>query len=305
MGLIALDCAKCGARLQVDDQTPTYTCKYCHTVHERDYSNGAAPTPQSLRIMAERSIANAEYGKAMQFIEQGLAIDPNYGELLALEVKAREGLASLAESHRSQTADELKQIGNHGEAEQYHLQAQFILTELQVNKKVYGSNSALTGATPANVDLALQYIDRSIELFPDSPVDLNLKALLLWEGKGNTEGATALLEKAAALNPRDINIQNNLKASKSSSCFIATAAFGTPFALEVDVLRTWRDQRLLISYWGKCFVALYYRISPPIANIIATRPALKRITRWWLAPLVKVLSHKYSRNHARVTDRAA
>jgi tetratricopeptide (TPR) repeat protein len=249
--------------------------------------------------MAERSIANGEYGKAMQFIEQGLVIDPHHSELLALELKARDGLTSLAESHLSQTADELKQIGNRGEAEQYHLQAQFILNELQANKKVYGSNSSLTGATPANVDLALQYIDRSLELFPDSPVYLNLKALLLWEGNGNKESATALLEKAAALNPRDINIQNNLNALKSSAspCFIATAAFGTPFALEVDVLRNWRDQHLLLSSWGKSFVTVYYRISPPIANFIATRPALKHMTRRFLMPLVKVLAHKYSLNH--------
>ncbi len=242
--------------------------------------------------MAERAIANAEYGKAMQFIEQGLTIDPHHSELLALEIKAREGLTSLAENHLTQTEEELRQIGNRGEAEQYHLQAQFILHELQANKKVYGSNSALTGATPANVDLALQYIDRSLELFPDSPVYLNLKALLLWEGKGLKEEAAALLEEAAALNPRDINIQNNLKALKSSACFIATAAFGTPFAFEVDVLRAWRDQRLVTSCWGRHFVAFYYRLSPPLADFIATRPALKRATRWLLAPLVKKLARK-------------
>lgn len=298
MGLIALDCTKCGARLEIDEGASTYTCKYCHTAHERDYSNGAAPTPHSLRVMAERAIANAEFGKAMQFIEQGLVIDPHHAELLGLEIKAREGLASLAENHLTQTAEELKQIGNLEEAKQYHLQAQFILNELQANKKVYGSNSALTGATPANVDLALQYIDRCLELFPDSPVYLNLKALLLWEGKGAKGEAAALLEKAAVLNPRDINIQNNLKALKSSACFIATAAFGTPFALEVDVLRTWRDQHLVTSSLGRRLVALYYRMSPPVADFIATRPAFKRVTRWLLTPLVKKLARKYPHHGA-------
>ena len=237
MGLIALDCTKCGARLEIDEGASTYTCKYCHTAHERDYSKGAAPTPQSLRVMAERAIANAEYGKAMQFIEQGLAIDPDHAELLALEIRAREGLASLSENRLTETEEALKQTGNRGEAERYHLQAQLILHELQANKMVYGSNSSLRGASPANVDLALdrlapirrrkpgarppnvdlalQYIDRSLELFPDSPVYLNLKALLLWEGKHvGRKVVVPLLEKAAALNPRDIDIQNNLKALK-------------------------------------------------------------------------------------------
>lgn len=305
MGLIALECTKCGARFEVDEGASNYTCKYCHTAHERDYSNGAAPTPHSLRVMAERAITNAEFGKAMQFVEQGLTIAPHHAELLSLEIKVRDGLSSLSENHLTQTSEELKQIENLGEAEQYHLQAQFILSELQANKKFYGSNSALTGATPANVDLALQYIDRSLELFPDNPVYLNLKALLLWEGKGAKETAATLFEKAAALNPRDINIQNNLNAIKSSGCFIATAAFGTPFALEVDVLRTWRDQRLLKSSLGRRFVAFYYRMSPPVANLIATRPVVKCVIRWLLSPLVKKLARNYPAHGDLIAGREA
>ena len=100
------------------------------------------------------------------------------------------------------------------EAEQYHLKALFILHQLQANKKVYGSNSTFSGTNPANTDLALQYINRSLTLFPENAVYLNLKALLLWEGKGQKEEAVVLLEKAALLKPRDIDIQNNLKAIK-------------------------------------------------------------------------------------------
>ncbi len=127
----------------------------------------------------------------MQFIEQGLAIDSHHGELLALEIRTRAGLASLTESHLHQTAKELRQIEIRGEADHYHLEAQFILNGLQANNEVFGSNSASTGAIPANVGLALQYIDRSLELFPNDPVYLNVKALLLWEGKGNKRGAAA------------------------------------------------------------------------------------------------------------------
>ena len=102
MGLIALTCTKCAAHLEIDEGESTYTCKYCRTPHERGYPNGVAPTPNSLRVMAERAIVNAEYGKAMQFIEQGLAIDPHDSELLSLETKAREGLAALANRLRPQ-----------------------------------------------------------------------------------------------------------------------------------------------------------------------------------------------------------
>jgi tetratricopeptide (TPR) repeat protein len=263
MGLIALDCIKCGASLQVDEESATYTCTYCKTVHERDYSNGATPTPQSLLVMAERSFSRGEYGKAMQFIEQGLAIDPHYCKLLELEQKTREKLDSLTESNLNQAVEEIKQIGNKGEAEQYHLQAQFIMAEVQANIKVYGSNSSWQIQRPPNVELALQYIDRSLELCPDNPIYLNTKAILLLDGKGDKAAAAVLLEKAHALSPRDINIQNNLNVAKASGgCFIATAAFGTPFAVEVDVLRIWRDESLLRSSWGKVFVVAVARPVP-------------------------------------------
>jgi tetratricopeptide (TPR) repeat protein len=174
-----------------------------------------------------------------------------------------------------------------GEAEQYHMKALFILHEVQANKQVYGSNSAWSGATPANVDLALQYINRSIELVPDNPVYLNLKALLLWEGHGNKEAALPLLERAAQLNPRDIDIQNNLNAVKSSQCVVATAAFGSPFATEVNTLRTWRDKVLRKSAIGRLFIVMYCAISPPVARLVGRSDALRAIVRTALRPVIK------------------
>jgi len=238
--------------------------------------------------MAERAIANSEFGKALQFIEQGLVIDPHNGNLLKLEAEAKVGLTSLLDGHADQNRQALDEINNTSEAEQYRLQAEFILHELRANLQVYGSNSAMTGASPANVDLALQYIDRSLELFPNNPVYLNLKALLLMEGKGMREQAVALLEKAAELSPRDINIQNNLAASKTSSaCFVATAAFGSPLAQEVRALRLWRDEELKTTMPGRCFVKVYYYFSPPIARFIAGRHRLRRATRVMLTPLIR------------------
>ncbi|WP_417761132.1 tetratricopeptide repeat protein [Shewanella sp.] len=184
------------------------------------------------------------------------------------------------------------EIDRTSEAEQYHLKAQFILHELQANKQVYGSNSALAGANPANVDLALQYINRSLEIDSDNPVFLNLKALLLWEGKGNKDEAIPLLERAAELNPRDIDIQNNLNAIKTSQCIVATAAFGTPLASEVNTLRLWRDNVLKKSTLGRLFVSIYYTVSPPIARLVARSIFLRGITRGVLRPIVHCVKSK-------------
>jgi hypothetical protein len=69
-------------------------------------------------------------------------------------------------------------------------------------------------------------------------------------------------------------------------CFIATAAYGTPMAEEVQVLREFRDKYLLTNPVGQTLVGLYYRVSPPIAEFITEHPSLKPIVRAGLLPAV-------------------
>jgi hypothetical protein len=62
-------------------------------------------------------------------------------------------------------------------------------------------------------------------------------------------------------------------------CFIATAAYGSPTAEQINVLREFRDVVLLKSTLGTLFVALYYRLSPPVADFIAGNEVVRTLVR--------------------------
>gem|GEM_PF-908439 len=76
--------------------------------------------------------------------------------------------------------------------------------------------------------------------------------------------------------------------SPSENCFIATAAFGSPFEPQVKILRAFRDQFLLPFSWGRYLVEFYYDISPALARTIADHEGFKTLVRTALYPVVGV-----------------
>jgi hypothetical protein len=64
----------------------------------------------------------------------------------------------------------------------------------------------------------------------------------------------------------------------SSTCFIATAACGVESA-EVSTLRTFRDECLLVSAQGRKLIALYERLSPPLARLLGRNRCLRKLAR--------------------------
>jgi hypothetical protein len=84
----------------------------------------------------------------------------------------------------------------------------------------------------------------------------------------------------------DVGRNATLTITVPEVCFIATAAYGTPMAEEIQILRDFRDEYLLTNAVGQALVGTYYRVSPPIAEFIAEHPGLKPIVRAGLLPTV-------------------
>ncbi len=74
--------------------------------------------------------------------------------------------------------------------------------------------------------------------------------------------------------------------SGGGGCFIATAAFGTPMAWQVQILREFRDRYLLSHEPGRFFVSVYYHYSPGIALVVADQESLRFLTRAILYPVI-------------------
>ena len=75
-----------------------------------------------------------------------------------------------------------------------------------------------------------------------------------------------------------------------SGCLIATAAYGTELAPQVQALREYRDTTLLASGHGSAFMssfsAAYYAFSPHVADLEREHPAVRQAVAALIAPML-------------------
>lgn len=98
----------------------------------------------------------------------------------------------------------------------------------------------------------------------DDPMSLQVSApLLLADGSGGT----------------------SVSPGAGGACFIATAAYGTSTEEHVVTLRRFRDRTLLATPPGRWVVAVYYDVSPPLADWIREREWARAAVRAGLTPM--------------------
>ncbi len=75
-------------------------------------------------------------------------------------------------------------------------------------------------------------------------------------------------------------------AGGGGGCFIATAAFGSPMAREVNTLREFRNVYLAGSLAGRVFISFYNIVSPGAARLISRNENVRSAVRAALIPAV-------------------
>ncbi len=104
-----------------------------------------------------------------------------------------------------------------------------------------------------------------------------------WTGDVSTIADADAATTTITITPdRDYEITANFQLvseEEPGGCFIATAAYGTSTAEQLDVLREFRDDVLLESTVGSRLVDLYYQVSPPIADFISEHSFVRTLVR--------------------------
>ncbi len=100
----------------------------------------------------------------------------------------------------------------------------------------------------------------------------------------------AELFQRTSKNPAIMRQFLRLVKSRRGPCFVADAAFnGQPYAVELTVLRAFRDEKLRRSHLGRRMIYGYYRISPPVARWIGQSQLKSRAARWLLTRISHVV----------------
>jgi hypothetical protein len=78
-------------------------------------------------------------------------------------------------------------------------------------------------------------------------------------------------------------------------CFVATAAYGTGTAEEINLLREYRDLVLLTTDLGTELVSLYYQVSPAIAQVVSQHDFLRTAVRvGFIDPIIAILNWSHA-----------
>lgn len=161
-----------------------------------------------------------------------------------------------------------------------------------------GSNDARPGEDFESATGTLQFVAGetrktfTVEILDDQEADQDNRRFLVVLGNPTDRAGIDPEGRSVTLSIQENDgIVDDDECWGFCDCFIATAAYGSWMHPHVKSLRHFRDSTLVHVPQGRAFIALYYRFSPPIADYIRQRPALRTAVRAALAPVVFGITH--------------
>ncbi len=128
-------------------------------------------------------------------------------------------------------------------------------------------------------------------------INSNDKILFLtlnFTGVGNNKFDIIATDTINTLEEKSESVLTEIPPSEGGGCLIATAAYGTELAPQIQQLREIRDQKLIKTEYGKSFIdsfnKFYYSFSPQIADYQREHPFFKESIKLLLTPMVSSLS---------------
>ena len=155
---------------------------------------------------------------------------------------------------------------------------------------------------------------QSDDFTPEETIDVVFAEVLIYDSPkhyiistssdqlGNFPKQVALLEEAVysfqEISSQQTTTQQNFdeipKAADGGGCLIATAAYGSEMAPQVQLLREIRDNTVLQTQSGTAFMTgfnqLYYSFSPTIADYERENPVFKEAVKLSLTPMLTSLA---------------
>lgn len=81
-------------------------------------------------------------------------------------------------------------------------------------------------------------------------------------------------------------VTDERRSGTVDACFVATAAYGSLMADDVESLRHFRDDALSTNVLGELGIEAYYTFGPAFAGVIGESDMVRAAVRTWLAPIV-------------------
>jgi len=106
--------------------------------------------------------------------------------------------------------------------------------------------------------------------------------------------AAVVIEAEPEIEPEPMMTSQSSEEKKGGGCLIATAAFGSEMAPQVQFLREIRDNKVLQTESGSAFMTgfnqFYYSFSPAVADYERENPAFKETVKLALTPMLASLA---------------